>query len=122
MIDSWAAAEAYRRNYGEPGLEGGEFNSLSRAACEEISPLVKEGADTGDIRLLNLAAATVRCVIVCRECEKDGALVSFRAGDVAVNTDYSAAVKRALDEKKRRYEAAVPLLCDRGFCFMQVKV
>ena len=122
MIDSWRTADAYRRNYGEPGLENGEFCALCRAACDEISPLVKEGADTGDIRLLNLAAATARCVILGRECEKDGALVSFRAGDVAVNADYSAVMKRALDEKKRRYEAALPLLSDSGFCFLQVKV
>ena len=122
MIDSWRTADAYRRNYGEPELENGAFSSLCRAACEEISPLVKEGADMNDIRLLNLAAATVRCVLAEREGAKEGSLVSFRAGDVAVGTDCSAVIKRALDEKKRRCEAALPLLDDSGFCFMQVKI
>lgn len=122
MIDCWKTADAYRRNYGEPGIENGGFAALCCAACEEISPLVKEAADASDIRLLNLAAACVLCVLAGREAAEEGSTVSFKAGDVAVGTDSSAFIKRVQEEKKRRFEAALPLLTDSGFCFMQVKI
>ncbi|MBQ6264056.1 MAG: hypothetical protein IJK60_01240 [Clostridia bacterium] len=122
MIDCWKTADAYRRNYGAPAVENGEFAALCRAACDEISPLVREGADPDDIRLLNLAAATARCVLTEREAAHEGSAVSFRAGDVAVSTDFAAVIKRAQEDRKRRFESALPLLKDSGFCFTQVKI
>ena len=73
-------------------------------------------------RLLNLAASLVRYALTVRESEGEGSLVTFKAGDVAVGTDANARLKRALDEKNLRYEAALPLLKDSGFCFMQVRI
>ena len=122
MIDTGSAAEAYRRNYGEPEINCAAFTALCAAACAELSPLVREGADFSDIRLLNLAASLVRYALTVRESEGEGSLVTFKAGDVAVGTDANARLKRALDEKNLRYEAALPLLKDSGFCFMQVRI
>ena len=122
LIDFRKAADSYRRNYGEPPLLNGDFYALCAAVCDEISPLVRHNARFDDIRLLNLAAAGVRYTLAVREASSQGGAVSFKAGDVAVTSDFGSVLARAEDEKKRRLESALPLLEDSGFCFMQVKI
>lgn len=85
-------------------------------------PRIKPGAEHSDIRLINLAAATVNYRLCVRNIHSDEGITSFKAGDVTVSISPSALVEQAEKEKAAATMAALPLLKDDGFFFGQVSV
>ena len=85
-------------------------------------PRIKPGAEHSDIRLINLAAATVNYRLCVKNIHSDEGITSFKAGDVTVSISPSALVEQAEKEKAAATMAALPLLKDDGFFFGQVSV
>ena len=85
-------------------------------------PRIKPDAEHSDIRLINLAAATVNYRLCVRNIHSDEGITSFKAGDVTVSISPSALVEQAEKEKAAATMAALPLLKDDGFFFGQVSV
>ena len=85
-------------------------------------PRIKPDAEHSDIRLINLAAATVNYRLCVRNIHSDEGITSFKAGDVTVSISPSALVEQAEKEKTAATLAALPLLKDDGFFFGQVSV
>ena len=103
------------------GMETQGLSALCDAVCLETEPLLRNGADPGDARILMLAAAVLRHRYLIREAGGNEGVTSFKAGDVGVSFSSGAALKDSLAEIERLKTAAAPLLRDDSFYFGQVK-
>lgn len=121
MIDCLSILSSLREYYSAKGTDE-ELAPLCTAAAKEIMPRIKPGAEHSDIRLINLAAATVNYRLCVKNIHSDEGITSFKAGDVTVSISPSALVEQAEKEKAAATMAALPLLKDDGFFFGQVSV
>ena len=120
MTDSQAVFSLFRQRYGSFGSDD-DVKALCFTALQEILPLLKPGADTGDIRVTGAAAALAALRAARRENFASDTPSSFRAGDVSV-TFSSVTAQTAENEYRQAIAALSPLLIDSGFYFGQVKI
>lgn len=121
MIDCLSILSALREYYSATGTDE-ELAPLCTAAAKEILPRIKPGAEHSDIRLINLAAATVNHRLCMKNIRSAEGVTSFKAGDVTVSISPSALIEQAEKEKAAATVAALPLLRDDGFFFGQVSI
>lgn len=121
MINRWSVLSALKQYLAPDEADEARLPALCAAACRELEPRIKEDADCDDIRLINAAAAIVGCKLALARINSDNGLTSFKAGDVTVSKTPQAVMEIALDEKRRAFAEALPLLRDEQFLFMQVE-
>ena len=121
MIDCLSILSTLREYYSAQGTDE-ELAPLCTAAAKEILTRIKPGAEHSDIRLINLAAATVNYRLCIKNMSGTDGVTSFKAGDVTVSISPCALVEQAEKEKAAATAAALPLLRDDGFFFGQVSV
>ena len=121
MIDCLSILSALREYYSAEGTDE-ELAPLCTAAAKEILTRIKPCAEHSDIRLINLAAATVNYRLCIRNMKGAEGVTSFKAGDVTVSISPSTLIEQAEKEKAAATVAALPLLKDDGFFFGQVSI
>lgn len=121
MIDCYSILSSLRENYSPQGTDD-ELLPLCIAAAKEILLRLNDRAEHSDIRLINLAAATVNYRLCTRNFGSAEGVTSFKAGDVTVSVSHSALVEQAEKDKAAATLAALPLLRDDGFFFGQVSI
>ena len=94
--------------------------TLCRSALDALLPLCRPDADPDDPRIARAAAADAYYVWTLRELAHEQSFTSFKAGDVTVSQNASAALELAERVRKDAYLAVLPLLRDPCFCFQAV--
>lgn len=120
VINKWSVLSALKQNYSPGDEDETALLAVCASASEEISVKMKDGADPGDIRLINAAAAVANYRLALRRSFSASQITSFKAGDVTVTKTPQASLDLALDEKNQAIMHAYPLLQDDGFLFVQV--
>lgn len=120
MTDTLTVLNAMKEYYSPDG-DTQELLPLCEAACRELAAMAKPGADLGDIRLVNAAAASAYRRFCVKRLMNDGGVTSFKAGDVSVSVSRSELADYATEEKRAAFIAAAPLLRDDEFHFGQVR-
>lgn len=101
--------------------EAARLLPVCSAAAAELTAKLKCGAkDRCDERLIAAAAALAYYRTVAMRCANDGAVSSFRAGDVAVSTSSSDLLKLAAAIRDDALACVADLLEDEFFVFRQV--
>lgn len=121
MIDFWRVLTALREYYSPEG-EDRELLPLCKSAALELQVRLRKGADAGDIRLINAAAAIANYRLCMKKITSSDGTESFKAGDVTVSISHSAMGEYAEKERSRALLDALPLLRDDEFVFKQVSI
>lgn len=93
---------------------------LCRAAAEEISERLKDGADPADLRLSRAAAGIAYYRYLLRQNAQDADMTFFKAGDVTVHRGGTSPEARGAQVRDELLEAALPLLRDERFLFRAI--
>ena len=121
MINLNAVCSLFRERYGNIAPES-DVKAICFTAIRELEPLLKEGCQDDDIRVLGAAAAKANLRLWSRVLYSDDSVASFRAGDIAVSFSPQTMVNMAESEYNQAISALSPLLRDDGFSFRQVKI
>ena len=87
-----------------------------------MEPLLKDGCDRGDIRVLGAVAALAALRMRKKAYTLDDSPASFKAGDMSVSFSPAQALREAEAEYSQAIEALAPLMKDSSFFFGQVKI
>lgn len=121
MIDKWSVLDAVKLGYYHT-LSDSELLPCCEAAARELTVKLREDADEGDIRLLNLAAAMANYTVVLKGLAGEDGITSFKAGDVSITKGGAHADAVAHAQVSRAMLAALPLLKDDGFHFAGIEI
>ncbi len=119
MIDEWSVIKILRQITVTDENDNALF-PMCTAALEEIFAQLRDGADRGDIRIANAAAAIVSYRLSLRSVADSDSVTTFKAGDVSITRSAEAVMQVAREEKTAAMIALLPLLRDSEFIFMQV--
>lgn len=115
MITQWSVLSLLRQLTDITDEDEALCLQICLSALEGVRSRLSPNADENDVRIAEAAAGAAFYSLCVRRSGKSDGILSFKAGDIAVEKSSDSSLKNAAAVRDNAFAALTPLLRDDGF-------